>query len=155
MKRMTAILSVATAMVLLCGLSASADDVRVNYSELPAKAKSFVAKYFGETPSVREVELDGGEYTVELRNGYEVKFNSAGDPIEIDAQGKKKLDVDMVKALLPSRAVDYLSKKKLLNDVDEIKFVRGGGYVVEIDKMMKERKLRFDSEGHLVKMNNK
>lgn len=90
-------------------------------------------------------------YTVELRNGYDIKFDKAGKVVEVDSPDMKDIEVAIVKDVLPAKAVDFLSKKKLLDDVDDIKVLGRGGFIVETDKMMQERNFRFSSDGSLIK----
>ena len=92
-----------------------------------------------------------GVYTVELRNGYDLKFNSKGAILEIDSPDRSDIKSTIAKDVLPSKIITYLIDKSLLNNIDEIKILRNGDYMVEIDKIMNSRKLRFDKDGQLVK----
>lgn len=129
------------------------DDVHITYAELPQKAKLFMEKHFGANTPTTEIEYENatGVYVVELRNGYDIKFNSDGKVIEIDSPDRGDIAETIVKDILPAKAVVYLTDKRLLDDVDEIKVHRNGDFSVEIDKVMNDRKLRFDSSGNLRK----
>ncbi len=152
MKRIGKLMALMAGLVLMAN-TAYADDVNVSYSELPQDAKAFITKHFGQNAKVQEVEYEQMEdvYTVELRNGYDIKFDKAGKVVEVDSPDMKDIEVAIVKDVLPAKAVDFLSKKKLLDDVDDIKVLRRGGFIVETDKMMQERDFRFSSDGSLIK----
>lgn len=154
MKRMKIFLTMAFASIFLLGTAVYAgDDVRINYSQLPADAQKFITTYFGANPATKEVEheLTTGEYSVELRNGYDMTFDSTGKLIEIDSPDRKAILVKIVKAVLPAKAVDYLQKQNLINNVDDIKVLRNGGFVVDIDKWNHDKEYRFDAEGNFVR----
>lgn len=142
-----------TVSVLLASSVAYADDdVRIGYAELPQKAKSFIEKHFGADTPTHEIEYENmsGVYTVELRNGYDIKFNSDGKVIEIDSPDREDIAESIVKEILPAKAVVYLKDKGILDDVDEIRLHRNGDFMVEIDKIMNDTKIRFDSIGNVV-----
>lgn len=150
MKKIARLLTVLAGVALACNV-AYADDINIVYEELPQKAKTFITKHFGTNPKIQEVEQDQmtGVYTVELRSGYDIKFDKKGAVVEIDSPDLKDMDTAIVKELLPAKAVSYLIKKKYLSDVDEIKLLRNGDFIVEIDKAMKDRVYRFDKSGNL------
>ncbi len=129
----------------------NADDVNISYSELPGKAKSFMEKHFGANVKAYEIEYENasGIYAVELRNGYDIKFNAEGGVIEIDSPDRKDMEEAIVKDLLPVKAINYLVEQRILDDVEEIKIRRDGSFFVEIDKVINDRKLRFDKDGNL------
>ena len=146
MKTMKRILVLAISIVLINSL-AYADDVNVDYSELPAKARAFLEKHFGKTPATKEVEQEQKGYSVELRNGYDVKFNDVGELMEIEAPDRKDISQGIITDVLPAKAVKYLKGKGLLGKIDDIKILKNGDYIVEIDKMVNDYKIRFDRNG--------
>lgn len=153
MKRKIRLLALAVGVIFIGNIAHADDDVNVAYAELPQKAKVFIEKHFGTNPATQEIEYKdvSGVYTVELKNGYDIKFNAVGKVIEIDSPDRKDIDEAIVKDILPAKIVTYLTTENLIDDVDEIKVQRNGGYMMEIDKISKDRKLRFDETGNLIK----
>lgn len=153
MKKIARLLAVVMSVVISWGTAYADDDIRLGYEELPQKAKTFITKHFGTAPKIQEIEFDRveNEYSVELRNGYDIKFDKKGAVVEIDSPDMKDLKTTIVKDILPSKAVSYLIKEKSLGDVDDIKVLPNGDYLVEIDKMTKDKNLRFDKTGKLKK----
>ncbi len=152
MNRKLRLLALALGVVVMSNVAYADDDVNISYTELPQNAKVFIEKHFGNNPATKEVEYKdvSGVYTVELRNGYDLKFNSEGKILEIDSPDRSDVKSSIAKDVLPSKIITYLSDKNLLNNIDEIKILRNGDYVVEIDKIMNSRKMRFDKDGQLV-----
>lgn len=147
------LLALALGAVVMSNVALADDDENISYVELPENAKAFIEKHFGNNPATKEVEYKdvSGVYTVELRNGYDLKFNSKGAILEIDSPDRSDIKSTIAKDVLPSKIITYLTDKSLLNNIDEIKILRNGDYMVEIDKIMNSRKLRFDKDGQLVK----
>ena len=152
MNRKLRLLALALGVVVMSNVAYADDDVNISYAELPQNAKVFIEKHFGNNPATKEVEYKDvlGVYTVELRNGYDLKFNSEGEIIEIDSPDRSDIKSTIAKDVLPSKIITYLSDKNLLNNIDEIKILRNGDYMVEIDKIMNSRKMRFDKDGKLI-----
>lgn len=152
MNRKLRLLALALGVVVMSNVAYADDDVNISYTELPQNAKVFIEKHFGNNPATKEVEYKdvSGVYTVELRNGYDLKFNSEGKILEIDSPDRSDVKSSIAKDVLPSKIITYLNDKNLLNNIDEIKILRNGDYVVEIDKIMNSRKMRFDKDGQLV-----
>lgn len=154
MKTRFKLLLVLLSVITLSGIAYAHDDVPVAYNELPQKAKAFIVKHFGDSPRIHEIEYDEpeGVYSVDMQNGYDIKFNKAGNVIEVDSPDIKDLTIAIVKDLLPPNAISYLKNADFLDDVDDIKVLRKGGFIVDIDKMMSsDVTLHFDSKGNLVK----
>ena len=93
MKRIGKLMALMAGLVLMAN-TAYADDVNVSYSELPQDAKAFITKHFGQNAKVQEVEYEQMEdvYTVELRNGYDIKFDKAGKVVEVDSPDMKDIE---------------------------------------------------------------
>lgn len=129
------------------------DDVNIAYNGLPETSRMFIEKHFSRDSQTREIEYENesGVYKVEMNNGYEIKFNSKGRVIEVDSPKGKSVDEILAKAVLPATIVNKLTSERLLDYIDEIKVLRDGGYLIEIDKYSKNRKMRFDSDGNFVK----
>ena len=152
MKRILKLSMLVAGLLLIGDFAYAHDDVNINYSKLPERAKAFVAKHFGTNPNVEEVEYvsSADVYILELRNGYDIKFDKGGKVIEIDSPERKDIDVTIVKDILPERAINYLSENRMLDDVEEIKISHKGDFLVEINKIVNDGKLRFDSSGKLI-----
>ncbi len=129
------------------------DDVNISYNGLPETSRMFIEKHFSGDSQTREIEYENesGVYKVEMNNGYEIKFNSKGRVIEVDSPKGRSIDEILAKAVLPAKIVNQLTAERLLDDIDEIKVLRDGGYLIEIDKYSKNKKMRFDSDGNFVK----
>lgn len=153
MKKMTILIATLIGLVV-CAFNAQADDdVRVSYSKLPAKAKAFIETYFGSNPKTKEIEREvhGGKYSVELRNGYDLEFDSNGELIEIDSPDRTNLAAKIVKGVLPAKAVQYLQSENLINNVDGVKVFRNGDFLVDVETRGEDYKYRFDSSGNLLR----
>ncbi|MCM1137062.1 MAG: PepSY-like domain-containing protein [Muribaculum sp.] len=103
-------------------------------SQLPDKAKHFIAKHF-KNISIKKCEkfYAKGEYEVELTNGVDIEFNLDGVVTEIDAPGKTYLPVTVVKEILPHKAFSRLEKAGLSGTVESIEFKKGRAYEVELN----------------------
>lgn len=146
-------MSVAVGIALSTGV-VLADDIRIkDVSALPEASQAFLKKHFGAKYSVHEMEFDRMDdvYSVELRNGYEVKFNTKGKVLEVNSPDHKDISIDIVKDVLPEKAITYLKNEGLLDDVDEITVLPSGGYLVDIEKIVGDIDLKFDKEGNLLK----
>lgn len=159
MKRKTTFLTLLiSGMMMFGGVAYADDDVNISYNELPQTAKTFIEKNFGANPATKDVEYENasGAYSVELRNGYDFKFDSAGKLIEIDSPDRGEIAQSIVEQVLPAKAVAYLKTAKLIGNVDEIDVLRDGGYKVEVEKTVMgfktaERYLWFDKDGKMYK----
>src|SRR5690606_30383637 len=72
-------LAVVTVMNISCD-----DDKVVTEKELPLASNQFLSSYFAGVDITR-VEKERNNYSVNLANGVEVDFNSAGEWIDVDA----------------------------------------------------------------------
>ena len=133
--------------VFMVSVVATADEVKVEYNELPQKARRFLEKHFGKMPATKEVEVERNEYSVELKNGHELKFDEKGNLLEIDSPDRSNLDRALVTDILPEKAVEYLKEKDVFGKVDEITILRNGDYVVDIDRIANDFIIRFDVKG--------
>lgn len=152
MKRIVSLLIVVVGIVF-AGI-VWANDIKVkSVSALPEASQEFLKKHFGAKLSIHEMEFDAKEdvYSVELRNGYEVNFNSKGKTVEVDSPDLKDISVDIVKDVLPAKAVTYLESEGLLGDIDEIEVLANGGYLVGIEKIAGDIDIKFDKDGNLLK----
>ncbi len=89
MKKVFLFLAAALAGLALLAACDDDDDKRVNPSELPDAAKSFITQYFpAQTISVVERSGDSGHrrYEVWLNDGTELKFNNEGLWTEVDCK---------------------------------------------------------------------
>ena len=82
-----------------------------NYSQLPEKARAFIAKHFKDI-GIRKCEkyFAKGKYEVELSNGVDLEFNTDGNLIEIDAPGDMMLPVAVVKICFLRKHMNVLQK---------------------------------------------
>ena len=94
-----------------------------NQAQLPQKAKSFIDKHF-KGVDVRSIEKNfiKGSYDVDLSNGVEIEFDSAGNVKEIDAAKNSVLSATLVKDVMHSKAYKHLEKAGMAGKVESIEF---------------------------------
>ncbi len=103
---------------------------RIQQSELPKAAQSFITKYFPKD-QVRKVEKDNGyrglEYEVDFVSGAEVDFKSDGDWKEVKAAHGNSVPA----SIIPSAIAKYVKTNFSGLTIVEISRKRGG-YEVEL-----------------------
>ena len=105
MKKIVAIIALASAVVFGLGVTLSAEDKPVDYKKLPAPAKEFInANYPGEKVSYIVVDDDivKPDYTVRLANGVEIQFENSGALEKISAR------TGVPAAVVPVQIADYV-----------------------------------------------
>ncbi len=135
------------ALVAVISQTACADK-SVNISQLPTTAQSFIQKHY-KGIAVRECEkdLDDGEFDVELRNGVDLTFDKDGNLLVIDA-GRKKVDISILKEILPAKAYSELENRGVSNKVEEVEF---NPFTIKVDLRQRVNdEYRFDNEGNLI-----
>lgn len=147
--KIKSIISVMAAFAILTGINAA--DANAQYyggpgiamsgsattAQLPEKAQKFIDKHFkGQSIQKCEQYYAKGKFEVELANGVDLEFNTQGDLIEIDAPGKTVLPLNVVKEVLPKKALTRLEQDGYANTVESIEFKRGK--VVEVDLQIQE-----------------
>ena len=94
--------------------------------------------------SIYECEIDDFDYNVELSNGVDLEFNSKGKLIKIDAD-HGVIAQSVLKAILPAKAMQYLSGQGLADRVDEVQF-RRNTIVVDLNNS-RDHEIRFNLDG--------
>ena len=112
---------------------------------LPYEIKLFLNIYFPAVPTAN-IQLKTLEqiYEIELNNGYELKFQSSGEWIEIEAPDEVTLPERMLSTLLPSSSYRYLKDKRALHTVENLNFDPLKGYKVELSN---DKSYYFDLKG--------
>lgn len=156
MKLKTAI--IAGAVAALAAMSPSVATAQVNLgvgpaiagsatqSQLPADAQKFLQKHYKHT-SIRNVEreFDTGTYEVDLADGTDIEFNSAGRVINIESSDRgPALSKDVVKDLLPAKAYKRLEADGIVSNIDEIELHRGGNYYEIKTRAVRKMKYGYD-----------
>lgn len=102
-------------------------------ASLPDAAKKFLDKHYKHVATSKvEKEYVDGSYEVDLANGVEIDFNSAGRITSIEAPDNgAALDENVVKDILPHKAFQELKKVGQNKNVEEIDFKDGKLYEVE------------------------
>lgn len=80
--------TIVAGLLLLAGCERD-DEQRIPYEKLPAAARTFIETYFpAESCLYAERERDDGrrEYEARLNNGTEIKFDDAGEWLEVDCK---------------------------------------------------------------------
>ena len=137
-------LSVFLAVAVVSAISFVAmADRNISSNELPKEAKAFINKHYNGA-SIYECEIDDFDYNVELSNGVDLEFNSKGKLIKIDAD-HGVIAQSVLKAILPAKAMQYLSGQGLADRVDEVQF-RRNTIVVDINNS-RDHEIRFNLDG--------
>lgn len=116
-------------------------------AQLPQKASKFLQKHYRHT-SVRSIEREfgPGTFDVELADGTDIEFNSAGEVVDIEAPDRgPALPDGVVKAILPSQAYKRVKAEGQAAHVDEIKLRDGRIYVIKT-RAVKKMKYGYDVE---------
>lgn len=143
MKRFSKIF-LAIALISTIGFVAIADR-NISTNELPNEAKSFINKHYSNA-TIYDCEIDGMRYDVDLSNGIDLEFSNSGKLIKIDAE-YGAIDKSVVKAVLPTKAFDYLSSQGVADKVEEIELKRNS-ILVETTNCC-NHKIKFNLDGSL------
>ncbi|MBQ8366404.1 MAG: PepSY-like domain-containing protein [Alistipes sp.] len=122
--------AIAFCACVVCATSALAatcciadDDRPIKYDELPAEAKSFVAKHFAKE-EVSHVTLDndliGKEYTLVFLSGTKVEFDGDGTWKEVDCRYS-----NVPEAIVPAAIATYVKEHYPNNKITELKREHG------------------------------
>lgn len=71
-------------LIAIVLFGACSDDVN---DKLPQTIQTFVSKYYPNSPVASYSESDSGEYTVEIRNGAVIKFDSSMNWTSVNGEG--------------------------------------------------------------------
>ncbi|HCO68167.1 MAG TPA: hypothetical protein DIT04_10500 [Dysgonomonas sp.] len=129
--------------------SAFAKGKPVNASNLPEPAKAFITTHFGGLQSVYYAELDGREYEVDLRGGYELEFNRNGSLKSVEADWKA-IPASVLNEV-PASVSAYINSKFAGWKLVEIS-IKSNKIEVELEKGRFEAELKFSSTGRLLKV---
>ena len=89
---------------------------RIETSQLPQQAITFIhANYQGI--GIDDCEIDGGIYEVDMTNGVDIEFNSAGKIMKIDG-GRHLIENSVLKAILPAATYNDLTTRKVIGSVE-------------------------------------
>lgn len=119
--------ALALALSLLCTISALAQ-MRINVTDLPKPAQTFITKYF-EKAKVQRVEkdFDDGQvaYEVKLSGNTEIDFDIQGDWKEVSG----KVPADIIPAQIAASVKADFKNKRIV----KIERHRRGGYEIELN----------------------
>lgn len=119
------------------------DERRINYSELPAQAQTFIKSYFANE-RVSYVELDKGivsdEYKVLFESGIKLEFDGAGNWIEVDCRR-----ATVPAAIVPKQIAAYVAEHHRGHTIVELKRERHEWEA----KLSNGYELKFDKRGRL------
>ncbi len=134
---------VALVCFLMHSVVSMADVNVISPSQLPAAAKSFVAKQFPNKKIVRaEKDMDGQtDYEVKLNGGVEIDFDAQGQWTKVDC-GRKAVP----SVLIPKAISEYVKKnysKAIITKIDKEPY----GYEIELSNRLD---LKFDKNGSFI-----
>ena len=139
-------LSVFLAVAVVSAISFVAmADRNISSNELPKEAKAFINKHYNGA-SIYECEIDDFDYNVELSNGVDLEFNRNGKLVKIEAD-HGVIAQSVLKAILPAKALQYLTSQGLADRVDDVEF-RRNSIVVDINNS-NDHEIRFNLDGSL------
>ena len=121
---LTLTLVIASLTIVSCSDDDKHDDIRINYSEVPADARTFIEKHFSglDESQVAYAKRDNdGTYDVVFKNGIEMEFYNDGDWKEIDMNGN--LLPQSIAIYLPTNALSYISTQYPGIAIEEIEKV--------------------------------
>ncbi|MBO5018562.1 MAG: PepSY-like domain-containing protein [Alistipes sp.] len=138
-----------TAMsIILTAMGAMAmidnDERAIKYEELPAEARSFIAKHFpNEQPSytIEDREFTHTEYKVVMASGVKIEFDGDGKWTEVDCRYTK-----VPEAIVPKKIADYVKANYPTSKIFEITKERNEWEV----KITGGLELTFDSALNLI-----
>lgn len=97
----------------------SSDDYPIKYDELPAEAKTFIAKHFAKE-EISHITIDKGilndEYNVIFISGIKLEFSEDGKWTEIDCRYSSVPD-----NLVPEKIREYVATHYPKNQITELK----------------------------------
>lgn len=123
-------------------------DVHVKTSSLPQPVLDYITANYPDK-TIREVELeDNNNYEVELHDGMELIFDSAGEFLGIDDDGDDTFgDRDIAASELPQNIKDFLAEHYPEISVDEAEIENNGNYEVELEN---DVEIIFDADGNFL-----
>ncbi len=128
--------------------------VRISETEqtIPEDIRTFVNAYFpGESMIDIDLNTMEGVYSIDLSNGYDLKFLKSGQWIEIEAPDNVLIPAELTSKLLPAESVKYLNDKGALSRIKELDFNAKFGYKVEIVKGRdRDKSYFFNNEGKTI-----
>lgn len=132
------------------------DKKRINFSEVPEVAKTFMTKHFTDFSEndVLYVEIDVEDYDtyeVTFKNGIEIDFYPNGVWKSIDLNGN--LLPNSIAQLLPENSLTYISSNYPNAVIEEIEktsrtFEESSGFKIELKD---DRDIYFDSLGNVIR----
>lgn len=94
-------------IILLCTLSAVAQDRMITFDQLPKSSQDFITTYFSKD-NVSFVKIDeesyGFEYEVYFNNGNKVEFDKTGEMKKVDCNHSKVPD-----GIVPAQVIKYIN----------------------------------------------
>ena len=150
---LTLTLVIASLTIVSCSDDDKHDDIRINYSEVPVEARTFIEKHFSglDESQVAYAKRDNdGTYDVVFKNGIEMEFYNDGDWKEIDMNGN--LLPQSIAIYLPTNALSYISTQYSGIAIEEIEKVGlqspTQGFKIELRG---DIDVYFDAKGNVVK----
>jgi len=136
----------AMAAVFVTGTVAAKDEL-IAFSQLPAKAQTFVKTHFSEKDvAASMLEIEDGfrkEYTVVLHNGTKIEFDRKGEWEKVKVRSGA-----VPSEIIPSRILQHIRENFPDAHVKELEQSRKR-YEVEISNGLE---LEFDKKGKLLKI---
>lgn len=136
-----------------CGKSDS-HATRIEYSKLPASARSFFEAYFS-TESISHVVDKGYVLYIKMKDGSNVDFDPSGDFKKVDMNGNKSVPHALI-AKLSTKMAEYIDTNYPLSagwKVEDLEIKNSHGqkvFEVEVEKGKADAELLFDMDGNII-----
>ena len=137
------------ALLVVVGVSATAQESIITKNELPASAQKFINKYFANSTVdyvKKDKEILSTDYKVRFTNGVELEFDSDGVWTEID--GNKN---EIPTGFINKNIVSYVNAKFQQTKIMKIEKGRFGKYEV---RLLNGLELEFNSEGQFKRIDD-
>lgn len=136
-------------VTMFCSMMAMADDMPIDYKEVPANIKTFVTKHFPSakvTAATKDAEFMGGtEYTIYLDNGAKIEFNNKGTWKEVECGV-----VAVPAGIVPAKIANYVLANYKGSDIVKIDSDKND-YEIRLSNGVE---LKFNRNGDFIKIDD-
>ena len=133
------------------GLSSVENTTLEETSDYPAAIDTYIAANYPNA-TIDEVELEDGNYEVELSDGTELLFDKDGNFIKVldDDEEEEEEEEEGTEVTDYPAAIDtYVGTNYPNSSIEEVLLMDDGTYIVELDD---DTELRFDADGNFIEV---